>query len=193
MRHRQKRHSLNRFTSWRKATVISLARNLLLQQSIHTTKARAKAAQGLVERLITLAKKNTLSAKRQAFDILQDHRLVSALFSDIGMRFKNKPGGYTRILLLDNRRGDNAPMVLLELTQIIKKEPRKPKKIKTTKPRAPEGALPDAEAERPVKPKVDETSKTTTATKEKPPVNAKPTKKFLGGLRNIFKKERDSL
>lgn len=193
MRHNQKRHQLNRFTSWRKATVISLARNVLIQQSIRTTKAKAKAARGLVERLITLAKKNTLDAKRQAFDILQDHRLVSVLFSDIGMRFKNKTGGYTRILLLNNRRGDNAPMAILELTQTIKKELKKPKKIRAAKPQGPEETQPTTEAGKPVKPKTEEAPKTETATKEKPPITKKPTKKFLGGLRNIFKKERDSL
>ncbi|MBI5145259.1 MAG: 50S ribosomal protein L17, partial [Candidatus Omnitrophica bacterium] len=95
MRHRKQGFQLNRFTSWRRATLVSLARNLFLHQSIRTTKVKARAAQQLAERLIALAKTNTLSAKRQAHKILNDHQLVKMLFSDIASRFQNRQSGFT--------------------------------------------------------------------------------------------------
>jgi large subunit ribosomal protein L17 len=184
MRHAKKRLQLNRFTSWHKATLKSLARSILEYQSIKTTRTKAFAAKPLVEKLITLAKDNTLAAKRHAFDILGDHAMVSTLFKELGPRFKNRTGGYTRIINLGNRRGDDAKMVVFELTEIIKKEVRKPKKAaekKTEKTKE----VPLAEEPKP---------KTETAVaEEKHPESKKAPKKFLGGIRNIFKKERDSL
>lgn len=181
MRHRKRRLQLNRFTSWRQATLVSLAKNLLIHQSIKTTQTKSHAVKPVVDRLISLAKQNSLFAKRQAFKILNDHKLVSMLFNDLGQRFKNKTGGYTRILKLGlRRRGDNAGLVMLELTE-KKIKPRKLKKQKEAK--AEEEIRPAAE-----KPEI---------AKERPsipaPVTKKPPKKFLGGLRKIFKKERDSL
>lgn len=191
MRHAKKRHQLNRFTSWHDATLKSLARNLLIQQSIKTTKARAKAVRPLLDRLIGLAKLNTLFAKRQAYKILGDHKLVSLLFGDIGQRFNNRMGGYSRIIGLGQRRGDNAEMVILELTEIKKKEKRKPAKKEETKTEEAKIEKPHAAEEKPAE---DKKVKTEVALKEKPPETKKPTKKFfLGGIRNIFKKERDSL
>ena len=175
MRHKKRRHDLNRFTSWRKATLRSLATSLFTYQSIRTTYAKAKAVMPLVEKLISLSKANTLFAKRQADSILGDHKLVSSLFNEIGPRFANRIGGYTRIINLGLRRGDNARMVILELTELKKKEPKKPRKEKE----------PKSEEEKKREPDI--------AIKEKPPITKKPTKKFFGGLRNIFKKERDSL
>ena len=176
MRHRKSRLQLNRFTSWRRATLISLVKNLLIHQSIKTTKTRALAVKPLIEKLITEALQNTITAKRQVYKIVGNHRLVSLVFNDIGPRFKNRVGGYTRILNLGRRRGDNAELVILELTEIKKKERKRPKKEKEVKP------------EEEKKPEI---------IKEKPPVTPivtkKPTKRFLGGLRKIFKKERDSL
>jgi len=176
MRHKKAKLQLNRFTSWRKATLQSLARNVLIQESIVTTQKRARAARPLLEKLITLAGENTLYAKRQAFKILGDHKLVSLLFKDIGPRFAKSTGGYTRALGLGPRRGDNAEMVVFELTQLKKKEPKKHKKEKETKTQET-GAAPQAE----IRPQ------------GKPPITQKPRKNFLGGLKNIFKKERDAL
>lgn len=205
MRHAKIKYQLNRFTSWRKATVISLASSLIRHKRITTTLARAKAARPLAEKLVSLAKENTLTAKRMAYKILSNHQLVVRLFSEIGPSFKERKGGYTRVILLGNRRGDCARMCLLELTE-FKKEVRKPKKIK-------EGKLKEAVVEEPEtqeagpeimpgekKPQAKEKpageekkAKAEVAVKEKPPVTKKPAKKFLGGIRNIFKKERDSL
>ena len=187
MRHRKSRLQLNRFTSWRTATLKALARSLLIHQSIKTTKTKAKAAKPFIEQIISLAKLNTLSAKRQAFRILGNHKLVSLLFNDIGPRFNNKIGGYTRILNLGARRGDNAKLVILELTEKKIKKIKKPKKEKEVKPEEKSEIIPE-------KPSVEEQKlKAAAVTKERPPITKKPSNKFLEGLRKIFKKGRDSL
>ena len=188
MRHAKRRNKLNRFSTWRKATVISLAKNMLNYGGIKTTSTRAKVAKPLVEKLISLAKSNTLAAKREAFKILGEHKLVSKLFSEIGPLFAKRGSGFTRAISLGKRRGDDADIVIFELTE------RKPKKVKKAKKekevKAAESAAKEAEA-----PKEEEVKKheTAPAVKEKHPVANKPAKKFLGGLKNIFKKERDSL
>ena len=192
MRHRKQKFTLNRFTSWRRATVLSLVRNLLKYQRLKTTIIRAKAAQPLVEKIITLAKKNTLTQKRRAYQLLGDHRLVSLLFSDIGPRFKDRPSGFTRILKLANRRGDNAQMVVFELTEIKEKK----QKVKVEKEGKPELIKTAGETKgQAVKEKPAEDARPLKETKvsEKPPIVKKPARKFLGGLRNIFKKKSDSL
>lgn len=176
MRHRKSKLTLNRFTSWRKATLISLSKGLLINQSIRTTKTKAKATQPFVERLISLGKENSLSARRRVFSILQDHQLVKLLFTEIAPRFNNRIGGYTRILPLGFRRGDGASLVILELTQKEAKKPAKKEVIAQPKP-----------------PKEKEVPKPQVAPEIKPPVSKKPVRRFLGGLRKIFKKERDSL
>ncbi|MDD5166776.1 MAG: 50S ribosomal protein L17 [Candidatus Omnitrophica bacterium] len=188
MRHAKYRVRLNRFTSWRKATLRSLARNLLIYQSIKTTSLKAKAAKTVIDKLISSAKENTIAAKRQAYKILGDHKLVSLLFNDIAGRFKDKTGGYTGIIALGQRRGDNAEIVILELTEIKKKELPKHKKEKEAKTRNSEEEKIDAEKSE--KPAEDKKAKAEVAVKEKPPISKKPNKKFLGGLKNIFKKER---
>lgn len=142
----------------------------------------------MVENLISLAKQNTLAAKRRAFVILKDHKLVSLLFTEIGPRFSKRESGFTRVMNLPKRRGDSAQAVIFELTEIKKKEPKKHKKAKETKPG--EETVREEVKESKAEEKKQETA---AAVKERPPITKKPTKKFLGGLRNIFKKERDSL
>ena len=185
MRHRLARLQLNRFTSWRKATLKSLCQSLITYQSIKTSLHKAKAVKPLVEKLISLAKQNTLTAKRRSFKILGDHKLVSLLFNEIGPRFKNIQSGYTRIINLERRRGDNAQIVVFQLTEIKKKEASKPKPQKEIKT---EGEKKTELAKE--KPSEEKKTGTTTKVQEKPPIVKKPTKTFLGGLRNIFKKER---
>ena len=182
MRHSKARLQLNRFTSWRRATLISLAKALIIHQRIKTTLHKAKATKPLVDKLIFLGKMNSLSAKRQVYKLLGDHKLVSLLFNDVAPRFTNRISGYTRILNLGPRSGDNAQLAILELTEIKTKEPKRIKPEAEKKPEITE--------EKPLK---EEKPKTEVAVKEKPPITKKPTKKFLGGLRVIFKKERDSL
>ncbi len=189
MRHRKDKSLLNRFTSWRRATLISLARSTILHQRIKTTERKAKAAQTLVEKLISLGKDGSLAKKRAAYEILGSHKLVQMLFRDIAPRFVKRQGGYTRVIKLGQRRGDNAPLALLELTE-IKQQAKKPKKEKEAKlqpQQEKKGQVAKEVPQEEKKPQVD--SKVI----EKPPITKKPPKKFFGGLRNIFKKERDSL
>ncbi len=117
MRHGIAGNTLSRNSSLRRATVRDLAKATLTQQRICTTEARAKEARKLVDQLITLGKKGALSDKRRAFAILCDHQLVSDLFNKTASRFKNRVGGYTRIIRLGRRRGDNAQLAFLELTE----------------------------------------------------------------------------
>lgn len=179
MRHAKARYQLNRFSAWRKATVVSLVKNLLKYEQMKTTLVRAKSARPVVENLISDAKENTLVNKRRAFSVLGEHSLVNALYTYIAPRFKDTPGGFTRILKMGKRRGDNAEIVLFELTK------KKEKKVKAKK--AEKGA-PEAETAA----EAEQAPEATSETHEKPSAQ-KPQKKFLGGIRKIFKKERDSL
>ncbi|MDP2938073.1 MAG: 50S ribosomal protein L17 [Candidatus Omnitrophota bacterium] len=192
MRHANVKLQLNRRTSWRKATLVSLAKALIIHQRIKTTKAKAKAVKPLIEKLISLGKNNSLFAKRQAYRILGDHKLVSLFFKEVAPRFANRIGGYTRILSLGSRLGDNAQLVILALTEIKEKRPKKPKvgaqtKEAEKKPEILKEGLPKEQPPEEKEPKAE------IAIKEKPPISKKSTKKFLGGLRGIFKRGRDSL
>ncbi len=189
MRHGKKRLQLSRFTSWHKATIKSLVRNMIIHQSIKTSLSRAKAARPLVEKLISLAKENTLSAKRQAFKVLGDHKLVSMLFSDIGPLSAKRNSGYTRIISLVKRRGDNAQIVIFELTDKKIKEIKKAKKAKEADSKT-KVESPDKQEETSVEKKVKEPA---VLVKDRQDTAKKPSKKFLGGIRSIFKKQRDSL
>ncbi|MBU0709870.1 MAG: 50S ribosomal protein L17 [Candidatus Omnitrophica bacterium] len=208
MRHRKSRHKLNRFTSWRKATLKSMSRNMLIQQRMRTSVTRAKAARPMIEALITLAKRNTLSAKRKAASILDnDHGLVNRLFNDIGPKFKDRIGGYTRIIKLGRRRGDDSELAIFELTEINQELIKKPKKKKIAKSETPaeetkvKGSAEEKKAGKPETKKPEEKKseeikpKAKVAVKEKlrAEKTKKPTKRFLGRLKNIFQKERDSL
>jgi large subunit ribosomal protein L17 len=192
MRHK-KSHSLhNRFTSWRKATIVSIASNLLIYQSIRTTKKKAQSTQAYVERIISLAKSDTLAAKREIFRMIQDHKLVSYVCKELAPRFNGRVGGYTRILALDKRRGDDAQMVVFELTEIKKKEKQHAKKQKGAQEQVIDTSAESTPKEE-KKPAHEAKTASADTEKEKPPMIKKPSKQFLGGLRNIFKKERDSL
>ena len=115
MRHKIAGNTLNRKTAHRKATIRDIAKATLIQERICTTKAKAKEARKLVDRLITMGKKGTLADKRRAFAIICDHNVVSDLFNNVAKRFEKRNGGYTRIILANNRRGDNAQLDYLEL------------------------------------------------------------------------------
>ena len=115
MRHRKKGRKLSRSPSHRKATLRNLARNLFEHGRIETTTAKAKELRPFAERLITLARRGDLHARRLAIRKLHDRAVVGTLFEEIGPRFGERPGGYTRILKLGHRRGDAADMSLIEL------------------------------------------------------------------------------
>ena len=134
MRHKIAGNRLSRNSTLRWVTVRDLAKATLIDQRICTTRARAQEARKLVEKLITLGKKGTLADKRRAFSILCDHGLVSELFDETAPRFKNRVGGYTRIIKIGPRRGDNAQLAFLELTEkkeiIVVSKPKSAKAVK---------------------------------------------------------------
>jgi large subunit ribosomal protein L17 len=116
MRHGKQRHKLSRDTAHRKALLRNLSRELIQHERIKTSQAKAKAVKPEVEKLITLAKGGSLHARRQALSTLgQDRFLVHKLFEEIGPRYAERPGGYTRIVKLGPRRSDSTEMVFLEL------------------------------------------------------------------------------
>jgi large subunit ribosomal protein L17 len=116
MRHRKKGRKLNRTASHRKATLRNMATSLFRHERIETTEAKAKELRPFAERMVTLAKRGDLHARRQAARQISDRQVLGKLFDDIGPRFAERQGGYTRILKLGARRGDAAEMALIELT-----------------------------------------------------------------------------
>lgn len=115
MRHRKKGRNLSRSPSHRKALLRNMATSLFQHERITTTTARAKELRPYVERLITLAKRGDLHARRLAARRISDRAVLGKLFDDIAPRYSERPGGYTRILKLGNRKGDAAEMALIEL------------------------------------------------------------------------------
>ncbi len=115
MRHRNGPRKLNRTTSHRLAMLRNMCNSLLTHEAIKTTLPKAKELRSVVEPLITLAKESTLANRRLAFDRTRDRAVVSKLFDELGPRYKARPGGYTRILKMGFRVGDNAPMAFVEL------------------------------------------------------------------------------
>jgi len=115
MRHRQGLRKLNRTSSHRLAMLRNMCNSLITHEAIRTTLPKAKELRMAVEPLITLGKEPTLSNRRLAFDRTRDRAVVSKLFDELGPRYKARPGGYTRILKMGFRVGDNAPMAFVEL------------------------------------------------------------------------------
>ncbi len=115
MRHGHGLRKLNRTSSHRLAMLQNMMNSLLQHEAIKTTLPKAKELRRVVEPMITLAKVDTVANRRLAFDRLRDRAMVTKLFNDLGPRFNARPGGYTRILKMGFRVGDNAPMALVEL------------------------------------------------------------------------------
>ena len=115
MRHRHGLRKLNRTSSHRLAMLRNMCNSLITHEAIKTTVPKAKELRRVVEPLITLAKEATLANRRLAFDRTRDRDVVAKLFNEIGPRYKARPGGYTRILKMGFRVGDNAPMAFVEL------------------------------------------------------------------------------
>lgn len=115
MRHRQSGRRLNRNSPHRKAMMSNMATSLFSHEVIRTTLPKAKELRRYAEPLITLAKEDSVARRRQAFSRLRDKASVGKLFSELGPRYKERPGGYTRILKCGFRPGDYAPMALVEL------------------------------------------------------------------------------
>ena len=138
MRHLVKGKRLRRNTAHRRALLRNLVTSFLEKERIRTTLAKAKATRPLAEKMITLAKKNTLHARRQALRFIFKKTVVKKLFDEIGPRFSERPGGYTRIVKVGPRAGDGADMAILELigTDYKKKGKKKDAKEKMKEAKA---------------------------------------------------------
>lgn len=210
MRHRKRSTKLSMMTSRRNATLKNMVRSLLKYQRIETTLARAKEARRVAEKVITIAKSDTVFARRQAYDILADRDLVMKLFKETTPLFKDRQSGFTRIIPNGFRRGDGANLAILELTErkIVEKLPKKKKekaKAEEARPEktageAPEEAKKLKEEERKIK-----ESKIKTISKAKPTLEEEKTREkaksedrkaadkrgFMRNLRGLFRKRGD--
>lgn len=122
MKHRIKGSStFGRRKAQRKAMLNNIAFNLIRQNRINTTIAKAKEVSRIADKLVTLGKKDTIHARRQAYKILANRDLVKKLFDDIAVRYQNRNGGYTRIVKIGYRKGDSAPVAIIEFVEEDKK------------------------------------------------------------------------
>lgn len=115
MRHRKKKVILSRMKGPREALLRNLATSVLLYEKVKTTKARAKYVRPIVERAITIGKKNDLASRRRLHKMFQVDNVVKKVLEDLGPKYKERPGGYTRVTALKRRQGDAAEIVQLEL------------------------------------------------------------------------------
>ena len=114
MKHNIKNKKLNKTTSHRKAMFMNLSNALIKHEQITTTLAKAKELKRFVEKIITLGKKGNLQSRRKAISILQDQAMTKKTFDILADRYKDRSGGYTRVVKLGNRFGDNSPMAVIE-------------------------------------------------------------------------------
>jgi len=144
MRHQLSGRQLSRNAAHRKALMRNMAAALLRHETIRTTLPKAKELRRVVEPLITLGKVDSLAGRRLAFSRLRDDEVVRKLFEEIGPRFKARAGGYTRILRMESRPGDAAPMALMQLVEEAaaaaepEQKPAKRARKKVAKKTAPE-------------------------------------------------------
>jgi large subunit ribosomal protein L17 len=115
MRHLKKGRSLHRKSSHRKALLCNLAVSILTNGRVRTTEAKAKEVRGLVDRIITWGKRGDLHARRLTARQVRSRTIVKKVFDELAPRYRDRPGGYTRIMKIGFRHGDNAPVVIMEL------------------------------------------------------------------------------
>jgi large subunit ribosomal protein L17 len=161
MRHRKTIDKLNRTASHRKATLANLSAALFKNKHIQTTEAKAKATRRFSEQLITLAKKETVHARRIALKKLRQRKIVKILFDEIAPRYEERSGGYTRVVKLGQRAGDGAHMAILELVGYdMASKKKKDRQEKTeSKKKATKGEKVIDEKSKPSDSKKDKTSK----------------------------------
>ncbi|WP_298040115.1 50S ribosomal protein L17 [uncultured Desulfuromonas sp.] len=152
MRHNKSGRRLGRNSSHRKAMMRNMVTSLLDLGQIKTTDARAKELRKLAEKMITLGKRGDLHARRQALQVIMDRKVVGKLFEMVAPRYKDRPGGYTRIIKLGHRAGDNASLSLIELveeefTAKPKKKAPAPAKAAAPAPVVEEAPVEEAAAE----------------------------------------------
>lgn len=121
MRHLKDGRKLSRTAAHRKALMRNLVKALLLREQIRTTDAKAKELRRHADHIVTLGKRGTVHARRLAFMYLGSRKLVKRLFDEVAPRFQGRPGGYTRVLKLGPRRGDAAPISVVEFTERVKR------------------------------------------------------------------------
>lgn len=175
MRHRVKGRKLGRTSSHRLATLRALATSLLKHKKITTTVAKAKELRGFVEPLITKAKSDTVHARRYVSDQIKERSIVKELFGEIVAKIGERPGGYTRIVLRGQRKGDGAELAIIELVDysgIIK--PKAPKKSKS-ETETPTEVTADTKVEE----KVEEKAAKKTAPRVKRETTPKPKKEKI--------------
>ncbi len=151
MRHLNRKAHLNRSVSHRKALFSNLSSELFLRKRIITTLGKARYARRFAERMITFARKGDLSSRRHVFKYLRNKEVLKILFDDLGPHFKNRDGGYTRIIKLGPRRGDAAPLAMIELVgfdDIGAEEPKRQTKsrLRESQKKAMEDRVEEAEA-----------------------------------------------
>lgn len=128
MRHRHTTPKLGRTPAHRKAMLRNMVTDFFKHEKIRTTQAKAKALRPYAERLITLGKKDTLTSRRQAARFVRDKAVLKKLFDELAPRYSERPGGYTRIIKLTSRAGDNAQMAIIEMVEAEMPERKKRKK-----------------------------------------------------------------
>tara|TARA_B100000029_G_scaffold498589_1_gene567638 strand:+ start:133 stop:621 length:489 start_codon:yes stop_codon:yes gene_type:complete len=153
MRHLKAGRKFGRTSAHRKALFRNLVGALIERERISTTLSKAKELRGKVERTITLGKKGTLHARRQAFKLAPQKEAVQKVFGPLADRYANRPGGYTRIIKIGARRGDNAPMVFIELVDREDENPT-PKQEAEKKTATKKQTTPQATEKKETKPKV---------------------------------------
>jgi large subunit ribosomal protein L17 len=176
-RHLNAGRKLSRNTGHRKALLRNLVRSVILSESIRTTTAKAKETRRVVEKLVTKARVGTLAARRLVHRTVRDQAALAKLFETIAPRFKTRPGGYTRLIHLQNRPGDNAPMAILEFVEKSAKgaEAQAPEKSEGAEAKA-------AEKKKPAKTKAAKGGgdQGSAETAEKKPAKQKKAKKEQG-------------
>ena len=178
MRHAKQNQRLSRSADRRAALLHGLVRDLVTHGKIRTTYARAKEAQRVADRLVTLGKEGSIHSQRRAFRILQDRSLVKQVFTDIAPRFGDVSGGYTRVLRLALRRGDGAQQALLALSRAPAAQPAISTDATAPKSSPTKGLATARDAEElPAKTQPDEAAE-------------KPKTGFLEGLRGIWSRKK---
>lgn len=169
MRHARRNQRLSRPSEHRKALLGTLVKELVTHEKIRTTPARAKEAQRLADRLVTLGKDGGLSARRRVFQILQDRTLTKRVFTEIAPRFLDVQGGYTRVLRLLPRQGDGAEQAVLSFSRLPVDEPT-PQVVKT-----PPAAPPTSQRTPPERPRIEAPT---------------PSKGLFTGLRDLWTRKK---
>lgn len=207
MRHAKKRSRINRTRGEMRALLLNQSRSIFEHQRIITTLAKAKVVQPVVEKIITLAKHDNLNNRRLVFQKLNDHIMVKEVFEKFAPLFKDVNGGYTRIIKLKNRRGDNALMVIFELTKRLaeekpvatkEKKEKKPKQIQESAGEASKQQEKEAPASAPqeTKAEVEKPKEKHPEKKFKPPLKEHEKHepkgdKFLGGISKMFRRKQE--